>query len=74
MTMDIEGFTKEFQKTLKPYREDHERYSQLPQLGGQEKISSERWKSYSLRRTTLAGRKSLGSGVSQAMNPTSTSK
>lgn len=31
--MDIEGFTKEFQKTLKPYREDHERYSQLPIVG-----------------------------------------
>lgn len=31
--MDIEAFTKEFQKTLKPYRQDHEHYSQLPAVG-----------------------------------------
>ncbi|MBN1538368.1 MAG: aminotransferase class V-fold PLP-dependent enzyme [Anaerolineales bacterium] len=31
--MDIEGFTKELQKTIKPYRQDHERYKQLPAVG-----------------------------------------
>ncbi len=31
--MDIEAFTKEMQKTIKPYRQDHERYTKLPAVG-----------------------------------------